>query len=273
MSLIHSYVLTNDKAGLKKLATSGKKSCGTLMKELDQYGYSPLYTAATVDSVECIYYMLDHMSGKGRSIRRYIVGEQGRSPIIAAYRAGNVESVKTMLHILDDEYLKEVLHTGENSQLYNCSSSKNHTVTEFTKAILNRIHEARDYEFMGEFITTNLAHAVKAKNHSITGMLSRALTSINECEMEIVDEVLLYVDSTGMSILHKAVESGELLIVKHILEAANRRGEVLLLHMRNKEGKTALEMATTGGNMRSQRIAMYITAVVEEAIPMTVQQI
>ena len=228
MANIYSMVVNDDVEGLKKIPSA------LINGQLEEMKL--VSVAVEANSEDCLYHLLDVVKGGAPQIFSLVTtGEI--SPIRLAINAGNTKCLQTILHIVDDEYISQIV---EKELMSWEDVSVTRTTEECLEVVMKRIDESRDYDLLTSFFIYALPMIIERDYRAALELSMKMLADLNDREPEVVDDILYVQNSAGDTILHQAVKGGNLAVVKTILSIHSD-----LLKMKNTMGYTPVEMEST----------------------------
>lgn len=228
MANIYSMVVNDDVEGLKKISSA---LINAQLEELKLVS-----VAVEANSEDCLYHLLDVVKGGAPQIFS-LVTEGEISSIQLAINVGNTKCLQTILHIVDDEYISQIV---EKELMGWEDVPETRTTEECIGVVMKRIDESRDYDLLTSFFIYSLPLLIKRDYRTTLELSMKMLAELNDREPEVVDDILYVQNSEGDTILHQAVKTGNLAVVKTILSVHSD-----LLKTKNTMGYTPVDMEST----------------------------
>lgn len=245
MSSIYSIIVNGDDEKLKTFSVEEINS------QTLEFGL--INVAIESNSHDCLYHLLDTLKGGAPQIFS-AVSKGTPSPVRLALTTGNSKCLWTLLHILDDEYIPKVVET----KLLDCTDVALGTAVEkCLNVVIERIDETRDYDLLTSFLIHTLPCMVARDYRASLEATIKILSQLNDREPEVVDDIIYTYNSKGDTILHQAVKTGNLTLVKIILSMYSE-----LLNTKNRDGLLPGELECT------PLIKAYIKTITEGCTPM-----
>ncbi|KAK3711402.1 hypothetical protein QZH41_013507 [Actinostola sp. cb2023] len=195
----------------------------------DSYGQTPLHCAILGQQLEATQFLLDH---KGKV---HVMDNKQDTPIHAAVRTGNVRLLKELL--VDPRIDVNINGKEKVTALHIAVQMDHETTLEICQLLLLSGASVTAKDINNR---TPLCLAVIKGARDVVEFLFHHAKVIKDCKM---DELLYNVDQNGSTILHFAVDTGQLKMVEICISYGARVDKV-----KESDGTTAVHMACTYGS-------------------------